>query len=410
MRIWLLNPYGPIPGEGWREYRFTLVARALARRGHDVTWWTSTFAHHFKLQRSVGWKDVRVEPGFTVRLVPSPGYTRNVSLQRVWSEIVFAWLTYRRGLGEPAPDLIVAVDPPQVASLLGVRLARHSGARLAIDVCDRWPEMFLGVVPRWLTGAARVVSFPLCLLRRRNLRRAELVTTVCRTYTAFVKREIGDRTLPRVETVFIGVDQPETLARTDACQAERGTVRRALSLGADDFVAVYAGSLGIHYDVRALVKAAEILANRDASIRVVVAGGGPLHDEVAAAASRQGGGLIYLGIVHAAALWQLYHASDVGLCIYGARTTVAMPVKAYDYLAAGLPIVSSVPGELRTLLHRNAAGIPYKAGDPRSLAEAVLSMASDGTARARMAGNARRLGRQFNATQQYERMAALIGA
>lgn len=410
MRIWLLNPYGPIPGEDWREYRFTLVARALARRGHHVTWWTSTFAHHFKLQRSVGWKDVPVEPGFTVRLVPSPGYTRNVSLHRVWSEIVFAWRAYERALAEAAPELIVAVDPPQVVSLLGVRLARNSGARLTIDLCDLWPEMFLGVVPRWLTGAMWLLSLPLHVLRRRNLRRAELVTTVCRTYTSVVKRDVGGRASPRVETVFIGVDRPETLDGPDQARAERCAIRRALSLGANHFVAVYAGFLGNHYDVGALLKAAEILAHRDGSIRVVVAGDGPLRRDVASVASRHGVNLIYLGLVDASALWQLYQASDVGLCIYGAKTTVAMPVKAYDYLAAGLPIVSSVPGELQNLLRESAAGVSYTAGDPRSLAEAVLSIARDGSARARMAENALRLGGEFGATQQYERMAELIGA
>ena len=52
MKIYLSNPYGTIPGENWREYRFFLLATSLAEKGHDVVWFTSTFSHHFKIQRS----------------------------------------------------------------------------------------------------------------------------------------------------------------------------------------------------------------------------------------------------------------------------------------------------------------------------------------------------------------------
>ena len=28
MKIWLINPYGTLPGEGWRDWRFTMLADA----------------------------------------------------------------------------------------------------------------------------------------------------------------------------------------------------------------------------------------------------------------------------------------------------------------------------------------------------------------------------------------------
>jgi hypothetical protein len=33
MKLWLFNPYGPIPEEGWREYRFAIVGKQPAKRG-----------------------------------------------------------------------------------------------------------------------------------------------------------------------------------------------------------------------------------------------------------------------------------------------------------------------------------------------------------------------------------------
>ena len=80
MDVWLVNPYGPIPGEGWRDYRFTLVARALARRGHNVTWWTAAFSHQTKEFRSRDWASRSVDERFTIELVPTPSYSRNICL------------------------------------------------------------------------------------------------------------------------------------------------------------------------------------------------------------------------------------------------------------------------------------------------------------------------------------------
>ena len=77
MTIWLLNPYGPIPGEGWREYRYTMIGEALAANGHTVVWWAANFSHHFKRFRSPSWQDRHVSPGFAIRLVPTSVVSRN---------------------------------------------------------------------------------------------------------------------------------------------------------------------------------------------------------------------------------------------------------------------------------------------------------------------------------------------
>ena len=51
MKIILINPYGPLPNEGWRKYRNILFGETLAEDKHDVVWYTSKFSHHFKRNR-----------------------------------------------------------------------------------------------------------------------------------------------------------------------------------------------------------------------------------------------------------------------------------------------------------------------------------------------------------------------
>ena len=89
MRIWLINPYGPIPSEAWRTYCFPLIAEVLSAEGHEVTWWTSNFAHHFKKFRSDDWLDVEAWDNFRIRLVPTTGYRKNIGVGRAVRDAVF---------------------------------------------------------------------------------------------------------------------------------------------------------------------------------------------------------------------------------------------------------------------------------------------------------------------------------
>jgi len=52
LTIWLVNPFDDIPGEGPPPLRTWTLARVLAARGHDVTWWTATWSHRRKAIRS----------------------------------------------------------------------------------------------------------------------------------------------------------------------------------------------------------------------------------------------------------------------------------------------------------------------------------------------------------------------
>ena len=53
LRIWLLREGEPLPGDQRpRLMRTGLLAEWLAGKGHEVTWWCSTFNHQSKTYRS----------------------------------------------------------------------------------------------------------------------------------------------------------------------------------------------------------------------------------------------------------------------------------------------------------------------------------------------------------------------
>ena len=99
------------------------------------------------------------------------------------------------------------------------------------------------------------------------------------------------------------------------------------------------------------------LEKRDLSIRLWIAGDGPLRMDVTAfIQANHPAQLVYLGKLKPQELAQFYTSCDIGICAYAPGSNVAMPDKAYDYMAAGLPIVNSLRGELENFLRERQMG------------------------------------------------------
>ncbi len=126
MKIWIINPYGNIPGEGWRTYRTTLIADAFAAKGHDVVSWVSNIQHRSKEKRAETWKDIQINPNYLIKIVPSVPYSSHISWARIKYERTYAKNLRERALGHGAwgnekleePDLIILGEPALLYRIL----------------------------------------------------------------------------------------------------------------------------------------------------------------------------------------------------------------------------------------------------------------------------------------------------
>lgn len=409
MNIWLINPYGQIPGEGWRDYRFTMLGKALVERGHQALWWTANFSHTFKRFRSESWKDISIVSKFDIRLVPTTGYEKNASLARVRFEIIYAWQTYRRAAEVEPPDCIVATDPSQIVGYMAVRLARRHRVPLILDVFDLWPELFVLALPRLLRPFAPIVFSPLYWLRRHNLGRADALTSLCNTYLEVAKTEASKFRIAPSMTIYNGINIAAFRAtRPDASEAIK--LSHQLGKGPDDVWVVYTGSLGNNYDIDTLLRAGLYLEKRGSRIKIWIVGEGPLRPYVTEfIETHRLESVVYLGKhLEPDELIKLYRVCDIALCPYAPESNVAMPNKSYDYMAAGLPIVSSLRGELENFLRDHQVGVQYKAGDSTSLVSTLESLAADKGRRSMMACNSYDAAMEFDENVQYPKFVDLV--
>jgi glycosyltransferase involved in cell wall biosynthesis len=401
LTVWLVNPFDDIPGEDLPPLRYWTLARILAARGHDVTWWSGTWSHRRKAVRAVP-LGIREDEGFSVRLVATPPYTKNVSIARLRSHREFG-RTFERLANEAVasrqlerPDIIVASLPPLESPEAALRLARRMDATLVVDVQDLWPETFERLVP----GPA-FIRKPLTSLlfggmhrrRRELLAAADGTSTATHTYADTVLRDAPtDR--PR-HVCYVGAYLQEFAAPPRAIDPvpPAGGATTAAAATFEPIQCVYAGSLGTGQDLDALVAAARALSTAGTGAVLHVAGTGPLEPMLRAAAAAQRGSceLQVHGLLPRGGYVKLLASCDVGLVLVKPESLVAVPNKAADYAAAGLALVNALPGELAGLIETHAAGVSYAAGDGGSLARAITDLAADRRRLLALRAGARRL-------------------
>jgi glycosyltransferase involved in cell wall biosynthesis len=405
MNVWMVNPYGALPGEGWREYRTSLAARAFDAAQHDVTWWVSNFDHRSKVYRRAEPSTITISPRFRIQIVPSNGYERHVSFARIRYERTFAARMHDRALTEPPPDVIVLGEPALFTASPIVELADKWRVPLVLDVEDLWPELFNIALPKGLRWTGRFFFAPFYRRRARLLRRADGYIAVTKDY------------LDLMMSIA-----PKSHAAVCYCGVDVGTLRRALGAPTPlpvpvserlrrpgEIWAIYAGTLGPSYDIASILSAAGQLQTAGVPVTLFIAGDGASRGAIVRRIRDQAlGNCVFLGRLDAATLTKIYSMCDVGLCTYVQGSTVSMPLKAFDYFAAGLPIINSLGRDLGGLVASRHVGLQYTPQDAGSLARAIRHLAEHPALRESMAANSARLGEEFDYQSQYQRYVATV--
>ena len=352
MTVWLVNPFYNTPLEGLRPERYWLMAEAFARAGHDVIYWTSDFSHAMKRRREV------VAPGcgapsIEVRMVPTLPYRKNICLARIRSHLRLAkdWLKAAR-LCEQMPKLIVASMPPLGLCRSAMNFAKECGATFVADVNDAWPETFERIVPRALL-------WPMRRAARRIYCSADGVCAVSKRYLELAA-SYGSRAPSFLATHCID------MAGRPAAEKERRNGPLRL---------VYAGNMGLSYDLKTLVEA--VAATDDATLDL--AGNGPDRPRLESLVNKAhlGDKVRFRGYMGAEALASLLAECDIGVVPMFPESCVGVPGKIADYAKASLKVIESLGGEAGELVKIHGAGEHYEAGSADSLRNAIEKVRRD---------------------------------
>lgn len=166
--------------------------------------------------------------------------------------------------------------------------------------------------------------------------------------------------------------------------------------GEGTFTAAFLGTLKPWHGVEVLIEAIRLLSqDRDATpTRLLLIGDGPRRDTIEQLLDSAGlrGLTTMTGAVDPDHVRGLLAGADVGVAPYPANSDAYFsPLKIFEYLGAGLPIVASAVGQIPALLDGERAGILTVPGDARDLAAALRRLRDSWSLRARLGSHGRSL-------------------
>ncbi|MDO5534194.1 MAG: glycosyltransferase family 4 protein [Propionibacteriaceae bacterium] len=158
-----------------------------------------------------------------------------------------------------------------------------------------------------------------------------------------------------------------------------------------DPVVTFVGTLKAWHGVDVLVDA---LARAEQPWALRVLGDGPQRASLEQQAADLGVRVDFRGAVPPAAMPAALAGSAIGVAPYPVMDSEAdqyfSPLKIYEYLAAGLPVVASAVGQVPGIVRDGVTGVLVAPSDAAALAAALDALAADPDARARLGAAARR--------------------
>lgn len=343
------------------DVRTEKVCAALTGAGHDVV----------IAARNRGWRveTERLAEGTVRRMRPWRWIGRRLDgilsfpafFSPRWTGLLAA------AVRESGAELVIVRDLPLCPA--AIRVARRRGVPVVLDMAENYPAMLRET---WDAGRRR----PWDLL----VRNPALAAAVERWCLPRVDRVITVVAESAARLVGMGVpaERVDVVSNTPPRARALRAAPRETGIGTP-LTLVYVGLMEVPRGVRELLDAVAKLRAEGADVRLRLVGGGrdlPLFRAHAAALGLDARAVELTGhLPHAEAMRAVARA-DVGVVPHHADEAwnSTIPNKLFDYMAAGLPVVSSDAAPAARILAETGAGVVFRSGDANSLARAVRRM------------------------------------
>lgn len=376
MKVWLITVGEPWPTDGDhpRLLRTGINAGFLAARGHDVTFWTTTYDRALRVERTGQDVDFQTAQGYRLIGLHAGRYERNISLERIKYHRAVAKKFRELALRRPRPNIIVVSLTPLELARAAVEYGRRENIPVVVDIRDMWPDIWAEQLPAGLRSLKKLVFAPFYNDLKRSV---EGATAVIGITDSAIDWALGHsrRQRSRFEQAFPLVYPAEHPAEDKVEEATKFWHSLGVGTAQNEIIGCFFGTFTRRVDFETPLKAlSEMPSSLRGHFKLVLCGRGemePLIKEYAARTPQ----IICAGWVDAPKIKALMQLSKFGLLPYRPTLdfTRSLPNKVFEYLSSGLPIVTSLRGEIETLFRKYPCGALYQSEDPASFSKLMTA-------------------------------------
>jgi glycosyltransferase involved in cell wall biosynthesis len=370
LKIWILEIGEPLPIEkNVRLHRYGQFSQYLAKLGHEVTWWASSFSHapkkHFSEKHEKKYLD-----GLCLYLIKGPGYKKNVSYARIKHTKHFSDTFLKLSKKEDLPDIIIAPIPTVDSANAAFIYAQENNIKYVVDIRDLWPDELVNLAPVPLRPFAKFLFKNSYRKMREICSKASGIMGVSNSYISYGLGFAGRER--RSEDIFFPLGYTTVKNSVESISSiKQGFVNKYVS-DKRSLKLCFFGTLGNYFDLFTVFKAIHQLKD-EFPIQLFIGGTGSSLKRFEAQVGKLGieDSVVFLGWINSLQIQALMELSDVGLAPYKVDAQMSLPNKPFEYMAGGLPILSSIQGELKAILDDQKCGHTYVANSVEDLVESL---------------------------------------
>jgi glycosyltransferase involved in cell wall biosynthesis len=328
--IYIISPFeSKIEARGTRNIE---LSNLLISNKYDVTFITSDFSHQFKKNYLIQDMKEKLDTEIykTVIFAVAPYFT-NLSIKRMKTHISFAYQLYNfLDVNIKDGDTVITSSIPPELTLAVYLLKRRRNITTILDVRDIWPDAF----PLKNNFAGILFSFYCNTIYKLTLRSFDKISYVANSFNDWISKYTSNNI-----KVFIPLGYDADRWKN----IEYKPVTNKIKL-------VYIGNISYQFDIRLIVD----FVNKNEKYEFHIIGDGETLNELKDLSKTDRN--IFYGRCAPEKVVELVKSKDIAILPISENSTAYMPNKLFDYLGAGIPILSLGENDSSIFVKENNIG------------------------------------------------------
>ena len=393
MKIWILQTgeFLQIDKDKGRPMRAINLSEYFLKRGHSVNLLSSDFSHQLKLHRKKKFTVEELDTNFQITLIPSPGYETNISFKRLLDHFILGLNTFKYLLKiapNNYPDFVFIGYPPIETSFFLAIWLKLKKIPFCVDVKDQWPHIFLQRTKGLKRIFLKSILFPYFWAAKFSLNQANFLTAITPNFLNW-SENFSKNFNNKNQALYL----VPNIKEIPQIKLDNSLLGLKNSLGIDikkKNKIIFAGNINNAYDFNDLIST--LLSPRldDKDFEILICGDGDCIDFLKSKLTKKNN-VFFTGWIDYSQLLALKKLSIATLAPY--RNTpdfqMSIPNKIIDSLYFGLPIITSLKGEVENMIKKYNVG--YFCDTNFTWLDQLSSCLNDPNRRDLLSKNARKL-------------------